>query len=32
VGGLSFPDWLSAYSDDVVIRTQEHAILSLLAV
>ncbi len=32
MGGLSFPDWLSAYSSDVVIRTQEHAILSLLAV
>lgn len=32
MGGLSFPDWLSAYSNDVVIRTQEHAILSLLAV
>jgi osmoprotectant transport system permease protein len=32
MGGLSFLEWLDAFRDDVFIRIQEHAILSLLAI
>lgn len=30
--GLSFPDWLSEYQDQVIARTQEHALLSVYVI